>query len=474
MKVVLLGTGSADGWPNPFCACTSCNELRSRNEFHGHTSALIDDVILLDLGPDVTRSAQRSGHDLARLAHVVITHGHADHLDGAALLWRSWVHGRQRLVVHGPAAAIELARQWVAPDVTADDVKFNNLEAGDTVDLMTPHGTYVLQALAANHIGTGVAEPHTESALVYVVTSPDGHRVLYATDTADLPDSSVEALRDAQLDVVLLDETFGAKADHGTGHHDLRTFAQQLDALRNVGAITADTDVIAVHLSHHNDPSVSAHLAPLGARAVVDGTMLDTARGQRGRLELLIGGARSGKSLLAEKRAAAVGAHVTYVATAGHRVGDAEWDARIAVHQARRPAQWRTIEGHTTVVDALAKAQRGDVIIIDCLSLWLANTLDDVYAWTSDATLASALVALAERVTQLVAGLTSTQARVFVVTNEVGQGVVPETLSGRVFRDELGRLNAIVSAHADQVDFVVAGRTFPLIASPFSSGVLDV
>ena len=112
--------------------------------------------------------------------------------------------------------------------------------------------------------------------MLFDVAAPDG-RLLYATDTGPLPDATVAAAAGASYDVVLLEETFGDKLDHDTEHLDLGSFPEQVRRLRSVGAVTDRTDVVAIHLSHHNPPTaeLSRRLAAWGARAVDDGTVLD-------------------------------------------------------------------------------------------------------------------------------------------------------------------------------------------------------
>lgn len=90
MEVLLLGTGSADGWPNPFCTCASCQALLAAGEVRGQTAALVDNVLLLDCGPEAPRAALRAGRTLHGVRHVLLTHTHPDHLGPAALLWRRW------------------------------------------------------------------------------------------------------------------------------------------------------------------------------------------------------------------------------------------------------------------------------------------------------------------------------------------------------------------------------------------------
>ena len=152
-------------------------------------------------------------------------------------------------------------------------------------------------------------------------------------------------------------------------------------------------------------------------------------------LVVLVGGARSGKSTLAVERAAAEGAPVTFIATG--EAGDEEMAARIALHRAERPTDWTTIEEPVDVRGAIDSVPPGDTVIVDCLSLWVANGGNGAV--------------LAPR-----AGLT------IAVTNEVGLGIVPENALARAYRDDLGRVNASWVDAADEAYFVVAGRMLRL------------
>ncbi|HET9500473.1 MAG TPA: MBL fold metallo-hydrolase, partial [Marmoricola sp.] len=256
--VLLLGTGSADGWPNPFCGCASCTAERAAARLRGQTSALVDGTLLLDCGPETPRAAERLHADLTGLRHVLITHAHPDHCSPAFLLFRSWV-GDAPLDVVGPADVIEQARMWVAPD---SPVQFVTVSPGDRLGL----GAYDVRVLQARHDG---------DAVLYDVGTPDT-RLLYATDTGPLPDATLEAVRDAAFDLVLLEETFGDHTSHGTDHLDLATFPAQVRRLREVGALTQDTDLVAVHLSHHNPPTpeLDRRLSAWGARTVPDGSVI--------------------------------------------------------------------------------------------------------------------------------------------------------------------------------------------------------
>ena len=432
------------------------------------TSVLLDRTILIDCGPDTPRQADRAGVSLADVRALLLTHAHPDHLAPAALLARAWaITNTDTLRVVGPASAIEACRDWIGPH---DPVALETVAPGDVVHL----DGYVVRVLKAAHdMGRDVL---TVDAVLFDVTAPDGTRLLHASDTGALDDATVESLRGAAYDVVLLEETFGYTLDHGTGHHDLATFPRELSRLRDVGAVTPSTDVIAIHLSHHNPPrpELDRVLAEWGARVVDDLSTVvvggdvhagKAAQTRAPRRRLILGGARSGKSREAESAFAADTA-VTYVATGGTREGDTEWAARVALHRGRRPAAWTTVET-LELAPLLDDAAPGAALLIDCLALWLAGILDRAGTW-DDQPASPGYVASLHRVDgdidALVDAVRSTRAQVALVSNEVGSGVVPEHDSGRLYRDLLGRLNSRIATVCDDVDLVVAGRVLRLSA----------
>lgn len=139
---------------------------------------------------------------------------------------------------------------------------------------------------------------------------------------------------------------------------------------------------------------------------------------------------------------------------------DAEWRERVALHRARRPASWLTVE--TTELADLLRAHTPDdpPLLIDCLTLWLAGVMEQRGLWAAHATAATAETRDAELrvvVDALLDAWRGTRGRVVAVSNEVGSGVVPEYPSGRRFRDELGTLNARLAAECDEVLIVEAG-----------------
>lgn len=167
-------------------------------------------------------------------------------------------------------------------------------------------------------------------------------------------------------------------------------------------------------------------------------------------LTVLLGGARSGKSRLAVQLATAAGGPVTFIATGEAR--DAEMAERIAAHRAERPEGWATVDAPSDLAGAIAAAEPGHAVIVDCLTLWVANAFE----WGE-----SAETVLAAGETAAVSAA-ARDALTIAVTNEVGLGIVPATPLGRVYRDVLGSVNATWVAASTEAALVVAGRLLRL------------
>jgi adenosylcobinamide kinase/adenosylcobinamide-phosphate guanylyltransferase len=171
---------------------------------------------------------------------------------------------------------------------------------------------------------------------------------------------------------------------------------------------------------------------------------------------LVLGGVRSGKSHHAEEL---IGRHpnVVYVAAGPPpSEDDPEWAARVAAHRARRPASWHTVE--TSDLPTVLRGA-GSPLLIDCLGTWLSRVLDEVGAWEQTRGWERRLD---DRLEDFLDAWASARVPVVAVSNEVGSGVVPATMSGRLFRDVLGALNNRVAAEADRVQLIVAGRVLEL------------
>jgi len=181
-----------------------------------------------------------------------------------------------------------------------------------------------------------------------------------------------------------------------------------------------------------------------------------------GKLTLILGGARSGKSVYAEKLAGQGGGRVTYIATA--QALDEEMAARIALHRSKREANWLTLEIPLGVGAAWqAHPLSCEVVVLDCLTLLVSNL---VLAASPDADHPDEGAATAQveaEVGQLLRAIQASQASWIVVSNEVGMGLVPPYPLGRVYRDQLGLANQQFAARAEEVFFMVAGVPMRLV-----------
>ena len=279
------------------------------------------------------------------------------------------------------------------------------------------------------------------------VTAPDGGRLLYG----GVPEEGAGAYDIAFLDLV------GEPA--------------QLGLLRARGLVTGDTVTVVAFADHRvwSEGELRRRCGFWRVMLAGDGDEVTTDRSAEKRIDarpapwrvLVLGGARSGKSEQAELRVAGE-PDVTYVATGPGAAlpisggGDPEWAARVAAHRARRPAWWRTAET-TDLAGVLAGAP--GTLLIDGIGTWLAAAMDECGAWDGSA---QGAARLAGRIGGLVGAWRQTRARVVAVSDEAGLGVVPATPAGRLFRDELGRLNQMLAAESEEAELVVAGRVVPL------------
>jgi len=160
-------------------------------------------------------------------------------------------------------------------------------------------------------------------------------------------------------------------------------------------------------------------------------------------LTFILGGARSGKSSHAQRLAEAASSSRIYIATA--QALDKEMDERIKRHKADRGAGWETIESPIDVSAVISQIENKDrIILVDCLTLWLSNLLHHEHDIETETD-------------TLISALKMCPCPVILVSNEVGLGLVPMTPLGREFRDAQGRLNQIIAAICDRVEFIAAG-----------------
>lgn len=256
MRAQFLGTAASEGYPDAFCGCRNCRRAREVGgaSLRCRSSLLIDDELLIDLGPDLLAASAKLGVALDHVAYCLQTHEHDDHLHPANFLSRSRFCGVQdapHLHFYSTRGAQERARAGLGK-------RADLLVAGASGDLnLTLHAVEPFQTLAVGpYRVTAVPAAHDPSivALLYIIERA-GRSLFYATDTGPLPEATRAALRrwGGRFDTIIMDHTFGV-GRRSDGHLNSEQFREELAHLRADGLLTDETRVYATHLAHHSNP----------------------------------------------------------------------------------------------------------------------------------------------------------------------------------------------------------------------------
>jgi phosphoribosyl 1,2-cyclic phosphate phosphodiesterase len=270
MILTFLGTAAAEGYPNAFCRCKNCERARALGgpSLRKRCAALINDDLLIDLGPDLMAASAMHGRSLAGLRYCLQTHAHSDHLDPSHFLSRSPEYGvpdAPRLHFYASAATAQRAARILEADFAPASLL--DLEVGERLNLEIhpiealqsfPVGPYQVTAFPANH--DPAADP-----LLYAIAA-DGRRIFYGTDTAALPEETWQAFHRHTLrfDVVILDHTYGPD-ERGSDHLSARQFIEHVARMREEGLLAGEARVLATHLAHAGNP-VHPELAEFAAQ----------------------------------------------------------------------------------------------------------------------------------------------------------------------------------------------------------------
>jgi phosphoribosyl 1,2-cyclic phosphate phosphodiesterase len=242
MRITVLGSAAAEAIPDPFCRCEVCEIARRDGgpEVRGRSAVLVNDDLLIDLGPDIVSAANRYNVYLGGLRSVLITHHHSDHWLPGNLMWREPGFAATPvapLTLYGPQDALADVEPHLA---RGTDLSAQAVTAGDR----WAAGGYTITAVPATH-GGGMLE-----ALLYVVDDGE-RRLFYATDTSSLGEAAWDVLRPlGPMDLIFLDETSGLGTG-GDGHHGFEKFLQTRARLIKEGVLGAQSALVAHHFSHN-------------------------------------------------------------------------------------------------------------------------------------------------------------------------------------------------------------------------------
>ena len=251
MKITLLGT-AAIGYPLAFCNCENCKlaRIRKGKSIRKMASILINDDMIIDLGPDTQTAMNMYDKDMGKIKYLLQTHIHTDHYDEALLCTRipyKVMKDHHKLEIYAHPNCIKImsdrVNQYEEADLISEEgsnklnVHSNSLRAGDVVAI----GGYKVKAIETTH-------DVKNGSLLYVI-SQNNKNIFYATDTPPLTDIALEQLQNIKLDVVIMDHTFG-NVDYSFSHLNEKLFIEQLKKLKEINCIDDNTKIYGTHISH--------------------------------------------------------------------------------------------------------------------------------------------------------------------------------------------------------------------------------
>jgi len=277
MKIKILGSAAAEGFPALWCECETCRRaaLNGGKDVRRRTSYLIDSDTIVDFGPDAFYQVISERIDLLKIKRLVYTHSHGDHLSPMELLWRKdkWFSQVSRKIkIFGPRPVLASIIAFIAEDLGL--LSFDDISAEPCA---LSHGASVLDGdmeilpLNADHAPG-------KSPFVYMV-SRGGRRLLIGNDTGWLPQASWDLLKGAQLDIAILDSTMGVRnAEHDRGHMGVKAVVRFAEELKRIGALKDGATVCANHFSHNGGnlhADLEAFFSPYGIKVGYDGMVLE-------------------------------------------------------------------------------------------------------------------------------------------------------------------------------------------------------
>lgn len=251
MKVTMLGT-AAIGYPFAFCNCENCKlaRLHKGKSIRKRASILINDDLIIDLGPDTQTAMTMYDKDMGRIKYLLQTHIHTDHYDEGLLCTRipyMIMKGHNKLEIYAHPNCLNIMSERVNAYENADliteegsnklNVHSNTLNAGDIVEF----GDYKVKAIETTH-------DVKHGSLLYVI-SQNNKNIFYATDTPSLTENALNQLKGIKLDAIIMDHTFG-NVDYSYSHLNEKLFIEQIKKLKEINCIDDNTKIYGTHISH--------------------------------------------------------------------------------------------------------------------------------------------------------------------------------------------------------------------------------
>ena len=258
MDLVFLGTGAAEGVPAAYCRCEACSGVRDRGgkEIKSRSSLRIGRHYQIDIAPDHYWQMLRHGIDMHDVEHVLITHSHGDHFALGGLTDKTMARetNGKPLNIYLSKPAKDYLEGLLEHMGISGEMRSRYEEHFHTVGLeyfsAYTIGDISVETVKGNHSAHG----DNEAAISYLITLPDGGKLLYALDTGYYTDETWEYLRGRQTDTLIMDCTFAGRTDRGeypSGHLDGASFVKMLEKMNSSGFIGPRTKIFATHFNPH-------------------------------------------------------------------------------------------------------------------------------------------------------------------------------------------------------------------------------
>lgn len=282
MKITFLGTAAATSYPLAFCRCKFCSTARERGgkDFRKRSSVIINDDLLIDMGPDLMSASFMHGKSIVDIRYHLQTHSHSDHFDSQVFTTRIPEYmgvDTPKLQVYGSEKTLTKMAEMVRNEGyvhnfldPAEQARMNleviPVKPFDSLKI----GAYDATAFPSNHDGT-------VESLLWAITE-NGSTLFYGTDTDVLPEETWEGFhaKNLRFNVVVLDQTYGPNADSG-GHLNADRFVEQIRRMKAEALLADNARILATHISHEGNPphaELSEYAARFGYEIAYDGLVI--------------------------------------------------------------------------------------------------------------------------------------------------------------------------------------------------------
>ncbi len=258
MKIVFLGTGAAEGVPAAYCGCDDCKGVRERGgrEIKTRSSIRLGKYYQIDVTPDLYAQMLKHNLTMRDIEYVLITHTHGDHFSLTGITDKTMAKdtNNKPLHIYLSTPGAEFVRKIPELEGISEEQRNRKAELF-RIHTLEYFGEYRIGDLEVETIkGNHTTNAENEYAINYLITTPEGHKLLYALDTGYYTDETWEYLRGRQVDVLIMDCTFAGRTDRGeyaSGHLAIDSFLNMLDRMKQIGFINEKTRIYATHFNPH-------------------------------------------------------------------------------------------------------------------------------------------------------------------------------------------------------------------------------